>query len=203
MHVVSVAGFHVRSQSSLLRHCQWQFSVEAELETTRVALKSNCSAIPRTHKSSTCISQSLIAIKRIRMSFLVKCRDVSSTVLYESGVKAISKSSRDVKLLCLQRCVRMFGYGATFLILVHFMTSLGITDAQVGVFMTFTLLGDVVISFCLTLITDKVGRRLILIAGSAMMSFSGIVFALSSNYRLLLFASVIGVISPRYEKSAN
>ena len=97
----------------------------------------------------------------------------------------------------------MFGYGATFLILVHFMTSLGITDAQVGVFMTLTLLGDVVISFCLTLITDKVGRRLILIAGSAMMSFSGIVFALSSNYWSLLFASVVGVISPRYEKSAN
>ena len=65
--------------------------------------------------------------------------------------------------------------------------------------MTLTLLGDVVISFCLTLITDKVGRRNVLAAGAGLMAMSGMVFTLSSNYWILVLASVVGVISPRFE----
>lgn len=121
-------------------------------------------------------------------------------LLKESGATAILHSPRDTKLLCVQRFVRLFAYGMSFLILVHYLTSLGIDDAHVGLFMTLTLLGDAIISFCLTLITDKVGRRLVLMAGAGLMSFSGLIFSWSSNYWLLLLASVVGVISPR---SAN
>lgn len=62
--------------------------------------------------------------------------------------------------------------------------------------MTLTVLGDVVISFLLTTITDKVGRRLVLAVGAGSMVMSGLVFYLSSNYWILLFASILGVISP-------
>lgn len=126
-------------------------------------------------------------------------RDVLTRLAEESGVVAILSSSYDTKLLCLQRFVRLFAYGISFLILVHFLTSLGINDARVGLFMTLTLLGDVVISFVLTLITDKVGRRKVLAAGAALMTMSGVVFSLTSNYWILVLASVIGVISPRFE----
>lgn len=62
--------------------------------------------------------------------------------------------------------------------------------------MTLTLLGDVVISLMLTLVADKLGRRRTLLLGSIMMSFSGVVFALTGNYYLLLIAAIVGVISP-------
>ena len=126
-------------------------------------------------------------------------RSLLSRLAEESGVVAILGSSYDTKLLCLQRFVRLFAYGTSFLILVHFLTSLGINDAHVGLFMTLTLLGDVVISFVLTLITDKVGRRKVLAAGAVLMTMSGVVFSLTSNYWLLVLASVVGVISPRFE----
>lgn len=115
----------------------------------------------------------------------------------ESGAAAIWASPYDVKLLCVQRFVRLFGYGLSFLILVHYLSRLGIPDVRIGLFMTMTLLGDVVISFCLTLITDRIGRRKVLAVGSGLMAASGVVFTFSSNYWLLLLASVVGVISPR------
>lgn len=65
--------------------------------------------------------------------------------------------------------------------------------------MTLTLVGDVVISFLLTLLADALGRKAILALGAFLMVGSGIVFALSQNYYLLLAAAILGVISPRYE----
>lgn len=61
--------------------------------------------------------------------------------------------------------------------------------------MTFTLLGDVLLSLLLTLVADKLGRRRILFGGSIMMACSGITFALSENFWILLIAAVFGIIS--------
>jgi|TARA_R110002003_G_scaffold9_33_gene660 predicted MFS family arabinose efflux permease len=99
--------------------------------------------------------------------------------------------------LFAQRFFRLFAYGATFLILVHFLASLGISDKLAGLFMTLTMLGDALISFVLVLITDQVGRRKILALGAILMTVSGVVFASNSTYWVLLAASVVGVISPR------
>ena len=115
----------------------------------------------------------------------------------ELGVYSILRSSRDTKLLCLQRFTRLFAYGASTLILALYLSSLGSSDARIGLFMTLTLLGDVVISFLLTLVADGLGRRRILALGAALMSASGLVFALSGNYWILVAASIFGVISPR------
>ncbi|KAI0144502.1 major facilitator superfamily transporter [Xylariaceae sp. FL1272] len=115
---------------------------------------------------------------------------------HESGLGALIDSCRDTKALCLQRFVRFFAYGASFLVLVDFLKSLGISDEKVGVFMTSTLVGDAVISFFLTTFADRVGRRRVLFVGAGLMAASGIAFSLSKNYWLLLTASIFGVISP-------
>ena len=115
----------------------------------------------------------------------------------ELGLRSIYNSSTDTKILCLQRFVRLFAYGLSTLILVLYLSSLGISDAHIGLFMTLTLLGDVAISFVLTLFADGLGRRKILVLGAFLMSASGVVFATSGNYWVLVAASIIGVISPR------
>ena len=116
----------------------------------------------------------------------------------ELGLDSILTSSRDTKLLSLQRFVRLFAYGASTLILALYLSSLGVSDTRIGLFMTLTLLGDVVISFGLTLFADGLGRRKTLVAGAALMSASGAIFAWSGNYWVLVVASILGVISPRY-----
>lgn len=116
--------------------------------------------------------------------------------LEELGLKSLYQSSHDIKLLCLQRFVRLFAYGASTLVLVAFLEGLGHSKTKIGLFMTLTLWGDVCISFVLTLFADGLGRKAILAVGAALMAGSGVVFALFGNYWILLAAAVFGVISP-------
>jgi MFS family permease len=119
-------------------------------------------------------------------------------LLNEVGLITLYRSSRDTKLLCLQRFVRVFAYGGTTLILVQFLKLLGNSDQRIGLFMTLTLIGDVIISFFLALFADHLGRRVILASGSLLMVASGVTFATSSNYVVILLAAIIGVICPKY-----
>ena len=114
----------------------------------------------------------------------------------ELGISTVLNSSRDVYLLLLTRFVRMFAYGSSTLILAIYFAALGHSDTKIGLFMTLTLVGDVLISLALTFVADSLGRRRILILGSLLMTLSGVCFATVSNYWILLLAAVVGVISP-------
>lgn len=120
-----------------------------------------------------------------------------SHALDELGLLTMYHSTRDVKFLCAQRFVRLFAYGGSTLILASYLSAIGVADDRIGLFMTLTLIGDVVISFFLTLFADAMGRKAVLALGSALMAGSGVVFAMSGNYWVLLAAAVFGVISPR------
>lgn len=114
----------------------------------------------------------------------------------EIGLTRLVHSPRDTKILCFARFIRFLAYGSSTLILVLFLRALDISEVRIGLFMTLTLLGDVLISFVLTVIADGFGRRRMLALGAALMVGSGVAFALSSNYWILLLAAVLGVISP-------
>lgn len=101
----------------------------------------------------------------------------------------------DAWLIITARCCRMIAFGTNSLILALFFSTLKFSDFYIGLFMTLTLCGDVLLSLVLTVIADRVGRRKILIGGSVMMIISGMVFALFENYWILLFAAVVGVVS--------
>ncbi|KAL5335680.1 MFS transporter [Aspergillus crustosus] len=121
---------------------------------------------------------------------------LASKILEELGILSLWHCPRDAKLLCAQRFVRLFAYGGTTLILASYLSALHISDDQIGLFMTLTMVGDVAISFLLTLFADALGRRAVLGIGSVLMVGSGIVFALVGNFWALLAAAVFGVISP-------
>jgi len=118
-------------------------------------------------------------------------------VLSESGLVSLYHSRPDVKILCLQRFVRLFSYGGSTFVLVSFLEALGISKTRIGLFMTLTIAGDVCISFFLTLFADRIGRKAVLALGAVLMVGSGILFALSEDFYVLLTAATLGVISPR------
>ncbi len=115
----------------------------------------------------------------------------------ELGLSILGKAPLDVHLLILQRVVRLLAYGQTTIVLASLLHELGSTDFQMGLFMSLTLVGDAVGSLVLTVYADRWGRRKILVIGSCLMACSGMVFATSSSYLLLLLAAMAGVISPR------
>ncbi|RVD80763.1 uncharacterized protein DFL_008655 [Arthrobotrys flagrans] len=114
----------------------------------------------------------------------------------ELGIPALLYSPRDVKLLLLTRSIRLFAYGQTTLILALFLKAQGVTLKGIGLFMSLTLFGDVVVSLLLTLVADKIGRRRMLAFGALLIAASGTVFAFVGSYWILVVTAVVGVISP-------
>ena len=128
------------------------------------------------------------------MSTLRKALSRLSTSI---GLAAFAGASRDVKLLCAQRLVRLFAYGSSTLILVLHLKALGHAEWAIGLFMTLTLVGNVILSILLTAIADRAGRRRLLIGGALCMAVSGLVFVFGTAWPLLLAAATFGMISPR------
>ncbi len=106
------------------------------------------------------------------------------------------KLPADGRLLFLTRFIRLFSYGALSVVLVFYLTGLGLSESQTGLLLTLTLLGDTAISLSLTTQADRIGRRRMLIAGAMLMAVAGLAFAFTHNFLFLLAAGTIGVISP-------
>ncbi len=103
---------------------------------------------------------------------------------------------RNVRLLFATRIIRLFAYGLMSVILVLHLAASGLTESQVGLLLTLTLLGDAAISLFITTRADRMGRRRMLLVGALLMIAAGVVFASTQSFALLLLAATVGVISP-------
>src|SRR5262249_7394705 len=104
--------------------------------------------------------------------------------------------SPDGWLLFGTRTARLFAYGLLSVVLVLYLKEVGLDAGRIGLLLTLTLLGDTVISLWITTRADRVGRRRMLLAGALLMVFAAALFALASDFWLLLLAATVGVISP-------
>jgi MFS family permease len=102
----------------------------------------------------------------------------------------------DIRVLFSTRFIRLFCYGLVAVILALYLVEVGLGERQVGLLFSLALAGDAGISLWLTTSADSVGRKRILIIGALLMLVSGLVFAMSGSFAILLLAAVVGVISP-------
>lgn len=109
---------------------------------------------------------------------------------------ALRGLTRDGWLLFLTRVTRLFAYGSLSVVLVFYLTGLGLSASQTGVLLTLTLAGDTAVSLWLTTRADRFGRRRTLIIGAGLMAAAGLTFASTGNFVLLTIAGTLGVISP-------
>jgi MFS family permease len=104
--------------------------------------------------------------------------------------------TRDGSFLFITRIARMFGYGFLSVVLVLYLEQVGLSQVQIGLLLTLTLIGDTIISLWITTNADRIGRRRMLLVGAILMVFAGLLFAITRNFVFLLIAATIGVISP-------
>ncbi|KAI1752892.1 major facilitator superfamily domain-containing protein [Xylaria castorea] len=114
---------------------------------------------------------------------------------HEFGLASLHATGLNAYLIILARTCRMFAYGTNSLILAIFFSALGVTDNQIGLFMSLTLVGDVLLGTLLSLVADRIGRRRVLMGGSMLMITSGVIFAVFENFWILLLGAIVGVIS--------
>ena len=104
--------------------------------------------------------------------------------------------SPDGRLLFVTRAARMFSYGFLSVVLVLYLAGLGFSEGRIGLLLSLTLAGDVLVSLWITLHADRLGRKRMLILGAALMVAAGVPFALSGDFMVLVLAATLGVISP-------
>jgi MFS family permease len=103
---------------------------------------------------------------------------------------------RDITLLFVTRFARMFAYGLVSIILVLYLARVGLDERTIGLLLSLTLVGDLIISLWMTTRADRIGRRKMLVVGAMLMALAGIVFVSTNFFPLLLIAAIVGVISP-------
>jgi MFS family permease len=111
-------------------------------------------------------------------------------------VEALRTLSSDGWLLFSTRIVRLFAYGLLSVALALYLAQLGLNEAQIGLLLTLTLVGDALVSLWIASVADRFGRRRMLLVGAALMILAGLTFALSHNLALLTVAAIVGTISP-------
>jgi len=105
-------------------------------------------------------------------------------------------SARQADLLFASRFVRLFAYGSLSVVLVFYLVGVGLTEPEIGLLLTLTLVGDTFVSLYLTTRADRIGRRRMLIVGALLMAAAGGVFATTRYFWILVVAGTLGVISP-------
>ena len=104
--------------------------------------------------------------------------------------------TRDTIILFAARSMRLFSYGMISIVLTLFLASIGFSQWQIGILFTIILFGNILITLILTTTADSIGRRNVLVIGSLLKVFAGIMFAFVHQYEFLVLAGIIGIISP-------
>jgi MFS family permease len=104
--------------------------------------------------------------------------------------------ARDTSILFSTRIIRLFCYGFLSVVLALYLSEIGLTETQIGLLFTLTLVGDAIITLWLTTSADRFGRKRTLLLGALLMAGAGVVFVMTREYLLLLLAAILGVISP-------
>ncbi len=108
----------------------------------------------------------------------------------------MERIKKDINILFVTRILRMFAYGALSIVLVLYLLKIGLKDYEIGLLITFTLIGDAIISLWITTKADIYSRKKMLVLGSFLMAAGGIGFLVTNNFLILIITATVAVISP-------
>jgi MFS family permease len=101
-----------------------------------------------------------------------------------------------VGFVYLARALRDFGDGFVAVLLPVYLTAIGLGPFEVGVVATLALLGSALTTLGIGVLGSRIDQRKLLIAASGLMIASGLAFAASSTYAVILLVATVGTINP-------
>ena len=107
----------------------------------------------------------------------------------------LSWLSRDGKLLLAARTIRTFAYGFLSIILAIYLKLIGFSEFYIGLILTASLVNSIILTLIASFYADRIGRRKVLIMYSTLMSLSGAIFFITSNYVTLILSALIGTVN--------
>jgi MFS family permease len=101
-----------------------------------------------------------------------------------------------VSLVYVARALRDFGDGFIAVLLPVYLTAIGLGALDVGIVATLALLGSALMTLGIGLLGVRIDQRQLLLAASALMIATGLAFACSSTYAIVLLVALMGTINP-------
>jgi MFS family permease len=105
-------------------------------------------------------------------------------------------SSPTANLIYAARALRDFGDGFVALLLPVYLALRGFDAFEVGLVATLALLGSALTTLGIGVVGVRFNQRTLLIAGSILMTLTGIAFAFSSVAGLIFLVATVGTINP-------
>jgi MFS family permease len=94
------------------------------------------------------------------------------------------------------RALRDFGDGFVAVLLPVYLTALGLGEFEVGVVSALTLFGSTLMTLAIAFLGNRVDQRKLLMAAAGLMVATGLAFAVSETYAVILLVAFVGTINP-------
>ncbi len=107
-----------------------------------------------------------------------------------------SSATPDARRLLWTRSLRGFADGVVSVLLADYLIRLGFTPTEVGVVVTATLLGSAALTIAVGLSAHRLDRRSLLLGASALMLFTGLLFAGLRSFWPIVVTAFVGTINP-------
>ena len=107
----------------------------------------------------------------------------------------LSWLSLDGKKLLVTRILRTFVYGYLAVVLGIYLDRLGLSATEIGVVFSAAIAGSALMTVLWSLVADRIGRRRTVVFMAGLMAVGGLIFALTSNFWILLLGAFTGTIS--------
>jgi MFS family permease len=94
------------------------------------------------------------------------------------------------------RALRDFGDGFVAVLLPVYLTAIGLGPFEVGIVATLALFGSALMTLGIGLVGVRADQRVLLMAASGLMIATGLAFALSGSYAVVLLVAFLGTVNP-------
>src|SRR5947209_17287755 len=108
----------------------------------------------------------------------------------------------DARRILVMRGLRSMADGLLAVILGVVLAGEGFSPVAIGILITVSLVGDMVGTYVIGLVTDTWGRRRTLALLSLLMAGTGLIFGLVTSYPVLLVAAFIGTLGTTASETA-
>ena len=105
--------------------------------------------------------------------------------------------NRDGKLLIISRGVSAFARSFITVFLALYLAKLGFSLIQIGVFLSVSGAGSAFFTFLVSLISERVGRRRLLVVFTLISATAGLALVFANNFLPLMFVAFLGRVTGR------
>jgi MFS family permease len=115
---------------------------------------------------------------------------------YRARVQSVESLRMDGLRLTSTRGLRGFVDGAVSVVLSAYLTLLGHSGTEIGLLVAVMLLGSAAITLLTGVYGHRLARRTILLAGAGLMVITGITYASTTAFAILMVVGAIGTMNP-------